>query len=352
MITLDINLGHKTYKINIKRGIISQLGRLLTGINPGKIAVITDTNINKLYGKKISDIFSGGFDIGFIVVEPGEKSKSIATLQYVYKQLLNLNITRSDTIITFGGGVVGDLGGFAASTFLRGIPYIQIPTSLTAQIDSSIGGKVAVDLPEGKNLIGGFYHPDAVFIDPDFLETLDERFFSDGMAEAIKYGCIEDFDLFKSLMEYKNKKDLLTNMEQIIYKCCSIKKSFVEEDEKDTGKRMILNFGHTLGHAIEKYFNYNRYTHGEAVAVGMYQITKKSEEMGITRQGTQKLIKTILTKYKLPYEITDADTKEILRAVDVDKKNRGEYIDIVLLKSIEEAFIKRINRKDIFTYFL
>ena len=210
---------------------------------------------------------------------------------------------------------------------------------------------MAVDLPEGKNLVGSFYHPDAVFIDPDFLETLDERFFSDGMAEVIKYGCIDDSALFERLMGYKSKKDLLTDMEQIIYKCCSIKKNFVEEEEKDTGRRMILNFGHTFGHAVEKYFNYNKYTHGEAVAVGMYKITKKSEEMGITKPGTHNLIKNILTKYKLPYEIADADNRAILKAIEVDKKNKGPYIDIVLLKSIGDSFIKRINRDDIFMYF-
>lgn len=171
MQTLDINLGHKNYEIIIQWDIIDKLAEFLTEMKVSKIAVITDRNIYKIHGDKIKTI-SKNFDMDFIIVEPGEDSKSTITLQHVYKELIKQNITRSDMIITFGGGVVGDLGGFAASTFLRGVPYAQIPTSLIAQIDSSIGGKVGIDLPEGKNLIGSFYHPEVVFIDPGFLENL------------------------------------------------------------------------------------------------------------------------------------------------------------------------------------
>lgn len=349
MQTLDINLGHKNYEIIIQWDIIDKLAEFLTEMKVSKIAVITDRNIYKIHGDKIKTI-SKNFDMDFIIVEPGEDSKSTITLQHVYKELIKQNITRSDMIITFGGGVVGDLGGFAASTFLRGVPYAQIPTSLIAQIDSSIGGKVGIDLPEGKNLIGSFYHPEVVFIDPGFLETLDERYFNDGMAEVIKYGCIADPSLFMALIKYEDKREVIENIGQIIYRCCSIKKGFVEEDEKDDGSRRKLNFGHTLGHGIEQYYNYKRYTHGEAVAIGMCQITKRSEELGLTKSGTSLLIKSLLNKYNLPYNM-DFHIDEILEVIKLDKKGRGQYINIVLLKSIGNSFIQRVKKKDIRNYF-
>ncbi|MDV2934331.1 3-dehydroquinate synthase, partial [Enterococcus faecalis] len=171
-----------------------------------------------------------------------------------------------DLIIALGGGVVGDLAGFVASTFLRGISFIQIPTSLLAQVDSSVGGKVAVDLERGKNLVGSFYHPELVLIDPNMLGTLPEKYFNDGLGEVIKYGCIKSKELFEKLEGFENKEDLKENIGEIIYECCNIKREVVEYDEKDLGERMILNFGHTLGHAIEQIYNYETYSHGEAVA--------------------------------------------------------------------------------------
>ncbi len=354
MLTLDINAGNKMYAVYIKKGMICELGRMLKKISHAeKVAVITDINVNNFYGTKVLNILNSvGFDAHVIVVEAGERSKTMTTLAQVYTELLKFNITRSDCILTLGGGVVGDLGGFAATTFLRGIPYVQVPTSLLSQIDSSIGGKVAVDLPEGKNLIGSFYHPKAVYIDPNFLDTLDLRFLNDGMAEVIKYGCINDDDFFEQLMGFQNKEDLFSNIEQIILTCLNIKKVVVEQDELDTGSRMILNFGHTLGHAIENHFNYIRYTHGEAVAIGMYQITRNSEQMGITQPGTQKRIKEILLKYSLPYEMPQDDAMQIIKAIAFDKKIRGKNIDIVLLNSIGKCFIKRINREHIPKFFI
>ncbi|KOA18877.1 3-dehydroquinate synthase [Clostridium homopropionicum DSM 5847] len=344
---IRVNLTEKSYPIYIEEGLISNIGAEIKNIYKNKkVAIITDKNVDNFYGEKVkASLENNGFLVLKVVLEPGEKSKSIETLLRVYDELLDFEITRGDLIIALGGGVIGDLTGFAAATLLRGVPFIQIPTSLLAQIDSSIGGKVAVDLPKGKNLVGSFYHPEAVFIDPKMLNTLDERFFYDGMAEVIKYGCIKDKELFNNLLAYENKEELMQNMDYIIYTCCSIKKEIVEIDEKDTGDRMLLNFGHTIGHAIEKYFNYEAYTHGEAVALGMYAITKKSEEMSITKKGSSELIKEILKKYNLQYEIQLKDKEKILKTIALDKKSKGNHISLVLIKDIGESYLHKLPKE-------
>ncbi|KGM98528.1 3-dehydroquinate synthase [Clostridium botulinum] len=349
---LRINLGENSYSIFIDRGLIESIGRKIKGIySNNKIAIITDKNVDKFYGDiVVKNLIDSGFNVKKIVINPGEKSKSVDVLLEVYDSLLEFGITRGDLIIALGGGVVGDLTGFASATLLRGIPYIQIPTSLLAQIDSSIGGKVAVDLPKGKNLIGNFYHPKAVFIDADVLKTLNKRFFYDGMAEVIKYGCIKDKKLFYNLLNLNTHEELMNNIEDIIYSCCIIKKDVVEKDEKDIGDRMLLNFGHTIGHAIEKYFNFDKYTHGEAVALGMYAITKKSESMNLTKQGTSKLIRDILIKYNLKWDIYMDDKESILYTISLDKKNKDEFMNIVLLNEIGEAFIHKVNKKEVVNF--
>lgn len=311
-----------------------------------KIVLITDDNIESIYAHKLRHhLEENGFIVKDIVIKSGEESKSITMLEYIYEKLLAFEITRENLIITFGGGVVGDLGGFAAATYLRGISYVQIPTSLLAQIDSSVGGKVAINLPKGKNLVGSFYQPKAVFIDPDLLLSLNKRNFNDGMAELIKYACILDKNLFEKLM-ILSRETLMDHIEDIIYTCCDIKRRIVEVDEKDIGKRMLLNFGHTLGHAIEKYFNYEKYTHGEAVALGMYHITKNSEALGITKKGTAKQLEKILEKYHLPYKIPSMNRDEIIKTITLDKKNKEDYINIILLKEIGVSQISKMAVRD------
>lgn len=341
-----LNVKHRNgnYNIYINKNIFGEFGKYLKeNFKDKKVAVITDSNIEGLYGKALNEIIrENGFTIKFITIKPGEESKSFDTLQEVYKGLSDFKLKREDLIITFGGGVVGDLGGFAAATYLRGVKYIQMPTSLLAQVDSSVGGKVAVDLPWGKNLAGSFYQPEAVFIDPELLKTLDKRYLHDGLAEVIKYGFIKDRKIIDKLLQFKDDKELLENIESIIYTCCSIKKSVVEIDEKDFGERMLLNFGHTLGHAVEKYFKFKRYTHGEAVAIGMVCITRKSEEAGATETGTSKLIEKVLKKYELPCEMPEAEREEIFTAVTLDKKSSGEGIKLILLKTAGESFIKNV----------
>jgi len=349
---LEIKLGSNGYKIFIDGNSINKIGSyLMENYSGRKIAIITDHNIKELYGSTLEKtIIDKGFKTKLISVKPGEESKSLDTLKDVYGELSNFKLSREDLILTFGGGVVGDLGGFAASTYLRGIPYIQIPTSLLAQVDSSIGGKVAIDLPWGKNLVGSFYHPEAVFIDTELLRTLDKKFFHDGLAEVIKYGCIRDESIIEELMSYKDDEELLENIDSLIYKCCSIKKTLVEQDERDFGERMLLNFGHTLGHTVEKYFDYKLYSHGEAVGIGMLHITRKTEKLNITEEGTSKLIENVLKRFELPCVTPKMERKALESAVFLDKKSIGESINLVIIKKLGQGFIKKIKIDDLEDY--
>ncbi|MPQ43167.1 3-dehydroquinate synthase [Clostridium tarantellae] len=344
---LMVNLGGNSYNILIKKNLRKEFGKQIKNVFTGKkIAIITDNNLNLLYGNEVKENLElTGFEVKVISLEPGEKSKSFSILPYIYNELLDFKLTRSDLVISFGGGVIGDLGGFIASTFLRGVNFIQIPTSLLAQVDSSIGGKVGVDLERGKNLVGSFYHPKLVLIDIEILNTLPEKYFNDGLGEVIKYGCIKDRELYEVLEDLKDKKTLKENIGEIIYTCCDIKRKLVESDEKDTGERMLLNFGHTLGHAIEKVFNYDKYTHGQGVAIGMYMITKISEELELTQIGVSERIRLMLKKYELPYEINIENKEEILEAIKLDKKNLNNILNVILIKDIGEAFIHPTNIK-------
>lgn len=264
------------YNIYIERGILNKCGAVISEtVKTRKTAIITDDIVDRLYGKAVVDsLESSGFTVCKFVFKNGEGSKSTETLNEIYNFFCENNITRTDCVIALGGGVVGDITGFAAATFLRGLEYIQIPTTLLAQVDSSVGGKTAIDLPCGKNLVGAFKQPACVICDPDVLSTLSETILSDGMAEAIKYGMIRDNRLFELIASH-NIKNISEIIDDVVYTSISIKRDVVENDEFDTGERMILNFGHTLGHAIESYYNYEKYTHGSAVAIGMCMITEK-----------------------------------------------------------------------------
>lgn len=341
---LTINLNNQSYNILIKRNLKNDFGIHIKEVfNGKKICIITDNNLNKLYGVKISQLLrKHGFEIKIISIVPGEKSKDFSNLAPIYESLLDFNLTRSDLIVALGGGVVGDLSGFVASTFLRGIDFVQIPTSLLAQVDSSVGGKVAVDLDRGKNLIGSFYHPKLVLIDTAMLDTLPDKFFNDGIAEVIKYGCIKDSVLFDTLSTSHGKM-LKENIGEIIYRCCEIKKQVVETDEKDKGNRMILNFGHTLGHAIEKIYGFEKYSHGEGVAIGMYMITKISEQLGLTKAFTSDKIKNTLVQYNLPFKIDVKDENKLLDTIKLDKKNLNGDLNIILINDIGKSFIYKTD---------
>ncbi len=343
---LKVNIPHREYNIYIGSNTLSKADEIISEHLKGKkVAIVTDANVKKLYAKKLGCILNG-YDTKLITVDAGETSKSLETLQYVYGELLSFDITRADLIVALGGGVVGDLTGFAAATLLRGIGFIQIPTTLLAQVDSSIGGKTAVNLPWGKNLVGSFCQPKAVIIDTETLKTLPDNVLSDGMAEVIKYGAICDKALFEKLEKISSKKELFENIEDIIYNCCNIKREIVEEDEFDTGKRMILNFGHTFGHAIEKANDFQRVTHGMAVAAGMVMASKWGEERDITPNDIHKRIENILRNFDLPVSF-EVKKEELLKSVSLDKKSEGENINLILLKDIGNAIIYKTDKSKI-----
>jgi 3-dehydroquinate synthase len=250
--------------------------------------------------------------------------------------------------VALGGGVVGDLAGFVAAVFLRGLRCVQVPTTLLAQIDSAVGGKTAINLPEGKNLAGAFHQPSAVFVDSALLKTLPETDFSDGMAELIKYALIRDAQMFSELEQSGSigaDSDILASW---ITRCLSIKRDVVAADEKDTGERMLLNFGHTIGHGIERICAMNKHpmTHGRAVAIGMAAITAASERMGLTEQGTTQRLIAVLQKAGLPHDISAFDKEEILKGILVDKKNIADSLTLVLISQIGQSYLHRIPQND------
>ena len=337
---LTVDLGPNSYPIHIENGILAKTGELVSEVFSGKkIMIVSDDNVFPLYGGIITKVLSdSGFECHSFVLPHGEPTKSFQSLPKIYEALLNAKLTRSDLLIALGGGVIGDLAGFAASSYLRGIKFVQIPTSLLAQVDSSVGGKVAVDLPQGKNLVGAFYHPKAVIIDPDVLNTLPDHFISDGMGEVIKYGCIKDKELFELLCRHTSFDDLKPELTQIIARCVDIKRIVVEADQFDFGERILLNFGHTLAHTIEQHFHYERESHGEAVGIGMYQITKIAEEKGLTTSGCAEQIKKALEIYKLP-DNSNLPIDVLTAAISLDKKNLNNHLNVVLLHDIGDSYV-------------
>lgn len=336
---MTVNLKEHSYPIYIERGILDQAAEKIGTFFKGKkVMIISDDRVFSYYGERLKKVLSGNYECYATVIPHGEPSKSFHTLPGVYASLLEAKISRTDLIVALGGGVVGDLAGFVAATFLRGVKFVQIPTSLLAQVDSSVGGKVAVDLPQGKNLVGAFYQPKLVLIDPDVLETLPERYVIDGMGEVIKYGCIKDARLFDKLEAYGSFEHMKEHLTEVIARCVDIKRLVVEEDEFDTGERLLLNFGHTLAHTIEQYHHYERESHGEAVAIGMYQITRIAEEKGLTKAGEAERIRKVLTGYGLPAE-ADLLLNELKEAIRLDKKTLDNQLKIVLLHEIGEAYV-------------
>lgn len=326
------NTNNENYPIHVRTGALSQLGEVAAASVKGRKAIIvTDSNVAELYlGKAVQALRDSGFSVASCTVPAGESSKSQQMLFMLYEQFHNAGITRTDLVVALGGGVVGDLTGFAAATYLRGCPLIQVPTTLLAQVDSSIGGKTGIDLPYGKNLAGTFYQPKAVVIDPGVLSTLSRSRMAEGMAEVIKYGCIRDELLFETLE--RGTFDL----EWILERCIRIKTTVVQNDEFDIGERMLLNFGHTMGHAIEKVTGYKTLTHGEAVAVGMVYASVMGENSGITPAGTTDRIRSVLTRWKLPL-LTDLAFDDLYTAMLSDKKKLSGKLYYVLLKKIGDA---------------
>lgn len=344
-----VALGEKSYEILIGAGLLDRAGEKIRTLLPQaeKAAVITDSHVGPLYGGRLGvSLEKAGFTVTRLTFPAGEGNKNLSTLGILYDGLAAAGLTRSDVIIALGGGVAGDMAGLAAATYLRGVAFIQIPTSLLAAVDSSVGGKVAVDLPRGKNLVGAFYQPRAVYIDPSLLSTLPVRYLHDGLAEVIKYGCIRDKALFALLQGLSGDAELLARSGEIIGTCCAVKARIVEKDEFDTGERMLLNFGHTLGHAVEKAFHYETYSHGEGVGIGMVLLTRAAEKLGLTEPGTADRIAGLLQKYNLPVEV-EISREDWLATLLLDKKKRGSRLTFVLIKQIGEGFLQTVPFTDV-----
>lgn len=326
------------YEIIVGNGLLENCGTMVRSVcQPQTVVLVTDDIVDELYSAKvIKSLAASGFAVRKFVFPNGEASKSFPTLNRLYTMLADYEITRTDCIIALGGGVVGDLAGYAAATYLRGVDFIQIPTTLLAQVDSSVGGKTAIDIPAGKNLVGAFKQPKIVICDTDALSTLKKETFSDGMGEVIKYAMVRSKDLFMKIMTTSAKKDI----ENIICECINIKRQIVEKDEFDKGERMLLNFGHTFGHAIEKAQNYTGMSHGHAVGVGMCIITKFAEEIGYCKAGTLTALKKCLKKYGLPTTV-DLNMDTLIDLTLNDKKRTANSIYLVLCSEIGCAEAKK-----------
>lgn len=335
-------------KVLIGKGLFESFGHHVLNITePCKVLILSDETVAKFYIEKLrKNLEKSGFKISEFVIKPGEKSKTLSTTTKIYEKMAADFLSRGDMVVSLGGGVVSDIAGFAAATYLRGIKFVSIPTSLLAQIDASIGGKNGVNLSFGKNLVGTFYNPKLVLVDSNFLLTLPQKELRCGIAEAIKCGCIKDEKLFE-IFENENFEN---NLDEIIKRSIAVKKQLAEKDEFDLGERKLLNFGHTLGHAYEKLGNFETFSHGEAVAIGMNEITKISEKLGLTKKGTAERLAEVLKKNSLPANSNFAK-KDVLKAVLHDKKISGLFIDLAILKSIGSSFIHRVPCSKI-AYFL
>ena len=333
----------KKYDIIIQKGILANCGGYIKPLcNANRVAIITDSNVAPLYLDKVrQSLMFEGYDVFEHIISAGEKSKNLDNIAQIYSLLADNHFSRSDIIVALGGGVVGDMAGFAASTYMRGIDFVQIPTTLLAQVDSSVGGKTGVDISQGKNLVGAFHQPILVLIDTQTLDTLPVRVRNDGMGEVIKYGCISS----KKLFEFIEDNETFDNIERIIAECVTIKRDIVSRDERESGERKLLNFGHTFGHAIEKLNNYTGVTHGEAVAIGMVMAAKMGGKMGVCDEGIADRIALLCIKNHLPIG-TNLDFEQIKQATLNDKKANGDFIDFVLLTKIGNSVVKKINVRD------
>ena len=335
---LNIDLGERSYDIFLGSGLLERIGELLSQVlQPSQIVLVTHPSLFRLYGDKVVAGFKNqGWTTNVIEVPEGETSKSLHQADIFYNQLLDFNCDRKSVLVALGGGVIGDLTGFIAATYQRGIPFVQVPTTLLSQVDSSVGGKTAVNHPKGKNMIGAFYQPRMVVADLDTLQTLPQNEFRAGLAEVIKYGVISDASLFDYL-ENNVEKILQLDHEclaHIIKTSCAIKAEVVEKDERESHYRMILNFGHTLGHAIEALTGYSQFIHGEAVAIGMVYAAKLSQQLGKCQGAVSSRLSELVNKFGLPSQWPDLDSPAVIECLYHDKKTMNHKIKFILIKDI------------------
>ena len=335
---MRVELGERSYDILIGESWISKLGEGLAFVpQNSQIIMITDKNVFDLYGPQVLGILRiAGFKVEPAVIPGGEECKNLTTVAWLYDQMIAHGLDRKSTVLALGGGIVGDVAGFAAATYMRGIALIQIPTTLLAQVDSSVGGKTGVNLSQGKNLVGSFYQPGLVFVDVAFIKTLPEREYLTGLAEIIKYGIIWDQDLFNYLEEHQAKiksRDSKCLM-HITDRCCSIKADIVAQDETESGLRALLNLGHSFGHAFEALTNYQKYTHGEAVAIGIIYAARLAHHLGILPIVDLNRITNLIRLYGLPLSFGNLHSPAIVAQMRKDKKNVGGKIQLILPTTI------------------
>ena len=337
---LNVELGDRSYPIYIGNGLLEDEKIITSHIKTKTICIVSNTTVSKLYLENIKNLLDG-YQVVEAIIDDGEEFKNHDSLNYIYTKLLENQCNRDTTILALGGGVVGDIAGYAAASFLRGIPFVQIPTTLLAQVDSSVGGKTGINHLLGKNMIGAFYQPQAVVIDLNVLKTLDNRQISAGLAEVIKYGLIWDKDFFKYLEEnIENLKRLdFEYLEHVIYRSCEIKAKVVSEDEKESGIRAILNLGHTFGHAIENCLGYGEWLHGEAVGCGMVLAAKMSLAQGWLSESEFVQVKELIFRAGLPIKKPNIKYEDFIGAMKLDKKNKDKEIYLVLQKGIGEATV-------------
>ncbi len=340
---ITVPLGSRTYPIHIGSGMLDCLGSLVLEMHGEiSVAVVTDDNVAPLYlDRAVKSLEAAGLRVCHITLPHGEQTKCLDKLAELYTFLCENRLTRRDAVIALGGGVIGDLTGLAAATFLRGVHFIQVPTTLLAQVDSSVGGKVAVDLPQGKNLVGAFYQPDFVLVDPDTLNTLTDEYWRDGLGEVVKYGCIGDSELFALLEACApgGRGALMARIDEILLHCIQAKADVVAQDERDTGLRMTLNFGHTIAHAVETCQHYEGLRHGEAVALGMHVMTRLTESKGMTAPGTADRLDGLLRQLGMPMELPEIPENDLLAAMGMDKKSAGKALRVIGIKTIGECYI-------------
>ncbi|HZL79724.1 MAG TPA: 3-dehydroquinate synthase [Candidatus Limnocylindrales bacterium] len=339
---VQVPLGNRSYAIKVGGGLLLRLGAECVNLEPNldqRCAIITDPNVGEKFAKIVFDsLHRSGYLPVLITVPAGEKSKRIAVVERCYDQLAAHRLERKSFIVALGGGVVGDLAGFAAATYLRGIPFVQVPTTLLAQVDSSVGGKTGVNLRAGKNLVGAFYQPQLVLCDLDALKTLPKREYVSGLAEVIKYGVIYDAILFARLERNLPKllqRDAAT-LAAVVARCCEIKAEVVGQDETESGLRAILNFGHTIGHAIENSSGYGKFLHGEAIAIGQVAAAKLSQKILGLPSGDVARIEKLFARVGLPVKtrLNATQRKKLFAAMKLDKKVSSGEVKFVLAEKI------------------
>jgi 3-dehydroquinate synthase len=336
---ITVKLGERSYDIAIGSDSLKDIGDVIAsfGLSP-KIAVVSNPTVFSLYGEIVSDsVRKGGFDLLKVIIQDGEEYKNLQSVQHIYNELLKFKLDRSSALLALGGGVIGDITGFAASTYMRGISYIQVPTTLLAQVDSSVGGKTGVNHELGKNMIGTFWQPRLVWIDVESLKTLPKREFTAGIAEVIKYGVIYDKELF-DFLEVNREKILNLDRDSLVYiikRSCEIKAEVVSKDERESGLRSILNFGHTIGHAIETVTGYKRFLHGEAIAIGMAIEARLSQMLDLIDENLVSRIKSLIESYGLPSEKpADIKMQSIFLSMQLDKKVVAGELKFILPEKI------------------